>query len=335
MTARPTVVVGAGIAGLVAARRLAADRDVIVLDKGRGVGGRVATRRLHDGVAFDHGAQFMTTRTEWFASLVGDAVAAGAAREWFLGSVELDGPRGDGHARWCGVGGMNAFAKHLARGLDVRSSEQVTALAVDGDGWAVQTSGDTLLADAVLLTPPVPQTLQLLAAGGVRLRAADDAALRAVEYEPCTAVMVELREPFAPLADGPRTYEGGPLAWAADNGQKGTSTGPALTLHSSASFSAEAWDRPDGEIADALIAAVGLDPHAVAGVPQVHRWRFARPTRTHDADHLLLAGLPPAALAGDGFGGGLVEGAARSGWSAAEALAASVANIGASMRPNS
>lgn len=334
MIRRPTVVVGAGVAGLVAARRLSVDREVIVLDKGRGLGGRVSTRR-GDGVAFDHGAQFMTARTEWFAALIDAAVSEDVVREWFRGTVDADGPRGDGHPRWCGVGGMNSFAKHLAQGLDVRSSTRVVAVAVDGDGWVVRVDDGTFAAEAVVLTPPVPQTLELLAAGGTHLGADDGAALRAVEYEPCTAVMVALREPFAPLLDGPRAFADGPLAWAADNGQKGTSVGSALTLHGSAAQSAATWDQPDHEIADALIAALGLDPQVVIGVPQVHRWRFARPLRAHVAEHLLLAALPPAVLAGDGFGGGLVEGAARSGWSAAGALAASVANIGASMRPNS
>ena len=60
------VVVGAGISGLLAAQELtAAGWRVVVLDKGRGVGGRMATRRVGDGT-FDHGAQFFTVRGERF-----------------------------------------------------------------------------------------------------------------------------------------------------------------------------------------------------------------------------------------------------------------------------
>jgi predicted NAD/FAD-dependent oxidoreductase len=50
------VVVGAGLAGLTAARSLVAGgHDVLVLDKGRSPGGRMATRRI-GGATFDHGA---------------------------------------------------------------------------------------------------------------------------------------------------------------------------------------------------------------------------------------------------------------------------------------
>ena len=55
-------VVGAGVTGLTAARHLAPSFDVVVVDKGRGVGGRLATRRIGDAT-FDHGAQFITTHT--------------------------------------------------------------------------------------------------------------------------------------------------------------------------------------------------------------------------------------------------------------------------------
>ncbi|MBB3545378.1 putative NAD/FAD-dependent oxidoreductase [Rhizobium sp. BK176] len=49
-------VIGAGIAGLTIVRSLQKIADVIVFEKSRGVGGRMATRRIDD-VSFDHGAQ--------------------------------------------------------------------------------------------------------------------------------------------------------------------------------------------------------------------------------------------------------------------------------------
>ena len=56
------VVVGAGISGCVCAWRLAnSGHEVVLVEKGRGVGGRMSTRRM-EGARIDHGAQFFTVR---------------------------------------------------------------------------------------------------------------------------------------------------------------------------------------------------------------------------------------------------------------------------------
>ena len=69
-----TTIIGAGVSGLVAGRRLVdAGATVIIVDKGRSVGGRLATRRI-GGATFDHGAQFFTVRTPAFQAQVDDWV---------------------------------------------------------------------------------------------------------------------------------------------------------------------------------------------------------------------------------------------------------------------
>ena len=50
-------VIGAGLSGLAAARRVIAQgHDAVVFEKSRGLGGRLATRRTDDGMPLDHGA---------------------------------------------------------------------------------------------------------------------------------------------------------------------------------------------------------------------------------------------------------------------------------------
>ena len=76
--------IGAGLAGLAAARSLAdAGVTVTVFEKSRGVGGRTATRR--EGLwAFDHGAQYATFR---------DARLAPWVQSWAEAEVLVSGRR--------------------------------------------------------------------------------------------------------------------------------------------------------------------------------------------------------------------------------------------------
>ena len=318
---RRLVIVGAGLAGLTAARALAGTYEIVVLDKSRSVGGRMATRRI-GGATIDHGAQFFTTHTAEFAQVVATWSAAGVAQPWFAGRV---GPNGvvdaDGHTRFRGVDSMNAIAKHLAQGLDVRRSTAVQSVARSGDGWLVTTTHHGLTADAVLLTAPVPQSLELLAAGGVELADVDQRALQAIEYEPCLAVLALVDGPTRLPPPGAVNPADGPVDWVADNHRKGVSAEPAVTIHATAAFSRQQWDADDETVAAALLAASQLGCAPLPGGTQVQRWRYARPITVHPARCLAARELPLLLFAGDAFGGAKVEGAVLSGRAAAERLA--------------
>ena len=318
---RRIVIIGAGLAGLTAARSLGGRFDVVVLDKGRGVGGRMATRRI-GAATVDHGAQFFTTHTAEFAAIVAGWSEAGVARPWFAGRL---GPQGivdaDGHTRFRGVASMNAVAHHLADGLDVRRSTPVRSVSRSGDEWLVATPDETWTADAVLLTPPVPQSLALLAAGGVGLADADRLALSAVEYEPCLAVLAVLDGPSGLPEPGAINPADGPVAWLADNQRKGVSAEPAVTIHATPVFSRRHWDADDETIIAAMVPAANLRSAPVPGRVEVHRWRYARPVVTYPARFLAAHGLPHLLFAGDAFEGAKVEGAVLSGIAAAAFLA--------------
>ena len=322
MTSRRVVVVGAGMAGLTAARRLSGTCDVIVLDKGRGVGGRLATRRLADAT-FDHGAQFITTHTTEFADAVAQWVESGVVVPWFRGRVGPDGAGdSDGHVRFRGARSMNAIAKHLAVGLDVRTATLVSSVGRGAGGWTVSMAdGSVLEADAVLMTAPVPQTLALLAEGGVDLASQESEALHAVQYDPCLALMVALDGPSGLAPPGAVDPEEGPIDWMADNGVKGVSEVPAVTIHATAEFSRDQWDASDDEIAEALLGAAALDATAVPGARSIQKWRYARPSTEHPERCLVIEGPAPLVCAGDAFGGAKVEGAALSGAAAADTIA--------------
>jgi predicted NAD/FAD-dependent oxidoreductase len=217
---------------------------------------------------------------------------------------------------------MNAIAKHLAEGLDVRVSSRVVALAPADTGWRIRLDDATeLAADAVVLTAPVPQALALLVAGQVVLSVADARALQAIRYEPSLAVLAALDG--ASGLDGPGAIDpaSGPIDWMADNSLKGVSGTPAVTIHATAEFSETHQDSSDEIVIEELVRSAGLRARPIDGQVQVQRWRYARPATIHPERCLVADGLPPLAFAGDAFGGAKVEGAALSGTAASAAVA--------------
>lgn len=322
------LVVGAGVAGLIAARELTdAGIEVTVVDKGRAVGGRLASRRVGDAT-FDHGAQFLTVKDDTVRPLVERWERDGLVTTWFRGSPDLDGDEepDDGHPRYRGVPTMRSIAEHLAEQLDVRLGVRVRHLRPDPAGWRLTADpvdhGDRvhLTADAVLLTPPAPQTLDLLDAGDVVLSERVHHELTSVTFDPSLAVLAVPDGPTSLPNEGALRLMEGPAVWIADGLRKGSSATPAVVVHGAPGASRDLWSASDSEVAGELLAAarphLGVDATAV----RVHRWRYARPTSSSDAPAWLDHAPAPIAFAGDAFTAGRVEGAIVSGRAAAHLL---------------
>jgi predicted NAD/FAD-dependent oxidoreductase len=317
VTSEPVVVVGAGLAGLLAARRLdAAGVPAVVLDGRAVVGGRLATRDLA-GARLDHGAQFFTVRSAAFAAEAEAWLAGGAAYEWCRG---FDQPpaRPDGFPRYAATSGMAALAASLAAGVEVHLGCPVRA--VSGAGRVVLDGGREIEPAAVLLTPPVPESLALVDAGAGALPAGIRAGLDAVTYQPTLAVLAVLDRPSRVPPPGAVQPGGGAFSFVADNQAKGISALPAVTLHAGGELSAACWDDPDAAVLGRLLGEgrrwLGSEPRAAT----LERWRHARPTVLHPERCVLVDGAVPLVFAGDGFGEARMEGAACSGWAAASAL---------------
>ena len=110
-TQRKTLIVGAGISGLLAAQILSETGHLVtILEKSHGVGGRMATRRFENGI-FDHGAQFFTVRDPQFQNWVERWLQREKAVEWTRSfSKPGNRPESKGHPRYRGVNGMTAIA---------------------------------------------------------------------------------------------------------------------------------------------------------------------------------------------------------------------------------
>lgn len=311
------LIIGTGVSGLIAARDLqSAGRSVLLLDKGRGLGGRLASRRM-GAATFDHGAQFITSRDARFEKILNQGAEAGMMTEWCRGfSTEADG-----HTRWRGQPAMTAVAKYLAQGLEIRMEKQVVALRRAGGRYSVETNnGEFYSAAAVLLTPPVPQSLALLAASEIELDPAMRTRLEGIQYERCLAVMAVLKGPSLIPPPGAIKPTSGPVSWIADNQLKGISAEPAVTIHANHEFSLAHWDEDRMEGGRLLLNAAQPWLGAEVLSYQVHGWRYSKPLQVDAEPCALLQTAPPLVIAGDAFAGPRVEGAALSGMAASEML---------------
>jgi predicted NAD/FAD-dependent oxidoreductase len=237
------LIIGGGMAGLCAATALAAaGQRIIVLDKGRGPGGRMAARRAElagESVSFDHGAQYFTARDPAFRAAVAAWEAAGVAARWPAA----------GDDAWVGTPGMNAPIRAMAQPLDVRWGVRADALSRTAAGWRVAAGEQGFTAPTVLVAVPAEQAAVLLADA-----APDLAALAGgVESAPCWAVMAGFAAPL-PIAHDTFRSDHAPISWAARNSAKpGRSGAETWVIHASQTRSRALINLPKDVVAAALL----------------------------------------------------------------------------------
>lgn len=330
-------VVGAGLAGAAAARRLAdAGHEVEVFDKARGAGGRLATRRAEwvdrDDVPrttrLDHGAPGFAAHDARFRSFVADAVAAGWLQPWTPVVAAHGLPLPDGAELFAPAPDSPRVCRELLAGIACAWSEPVDGLLRGGGRWRLRSRGTVLPAefDVVLLAMPPVQAAPLLiphAPGWARTAAK-------VAMQPGWTLMGISEPTGAPLDWETARPPQGPLAWVLRNetrpGRERRDDEIHWVVHARTDWSAERLEAPGEQVQDELEAA--LDDwlgeslrwkHAV-----VHRWRYALPPLApvegaglHWWDRVHGLGV-----CGDFLGGRGVEGAWLSGTTLADAVLA-------------
>lgn len=317
-------IIGAGICGLMAARELKKNgHEVWLLEKSRGPGGRMATRRVEEAV-FDHGAQFLTSRNAEFSGLIEQMQQSQIAREWYRGYPSQEIKKDENYPRFCGAKGMSDVPKFLAQGLPIHLNETVQSINYQGRQWSV-VANETYCADALILTPPVPQSLQFFN-GDFALPNEAKSSLEKITYEPCWAVLAQLDSASKIPSPGALHIESGPLSWIADNYQKGISPMPgSVTLHARGDWTSEHFDDEPQKVTALLLDAARDYLGAQVISAQAHRWRYAKPLVTHAAPYFMIEKPAPLLFAGDAFtsagAGPRVEGAALSGVAAARVIA--------------
>ena len=304
-------IVGAGMAGMSCGQRLSRlGHEVRLFDKGRGPGGRMATRRMEDGgttLHFDHGAQYFTARDPRFVEQVAHWEASGVAARWAAA----------GDDAWVGTPAMNAPLKAMAGELGVQFGTRIEQLVREGEGWQIDGEGaPDARFDAVLVAVPAEQAGSLLQPHAPAMATLADQ----TASDPCWTLMAGFEAPLALVQDTLR--QRGPIGWAARNNAKpGRANEECWVVQASPEWSRAHLEEDAETVAAALLAELaeangGPLPRQLGAT--AHRWRFARSGTA--GEEALWDAEQRIGVCGDWLIGPRVEAAYMSGLLLAEAV---------------
>lgn len=346
------VVVGAGLSGLTVAGDLAtAGYRVLVLDKSRGIGGRVATRRI-EGQPVDHGCRFLQPLGPLETDLIQRGMATGQLQPWKVTAYQLSGagelsPASTHTPYYIAPAGLNSLAKGLAQGLSVQTGRRVVTISRQTQAWRLHLEDggkEPVESRAVVVAIPPAQAADLFRSGGDDPSSCQPwlSSLAEVRFDPVITVMAGYSPDQEARLLGQSSPEDGwmvfaeqhpDLRWAAvDSSKRCPPAYPVVVLHSSASFATTHLETVDlnalGRRFLALLAPILGSWLTQPQWLQVHRWRYGLVRRPLAVSVLQTSDEPTLVGCGDWCGGSGVEAAIASGHQAAKAIKAALPKIG-------
>ena len=278
-------VVGAGISGIACASALhQAGVDVVVLDRGHRVGGRMASRRIrgsalpYEGRVVDVGASYFTASDPRFITVVQDWISRGLVRPWTDEFAVLD-PGSDpvsklGPLRYASPTGLRSLVEDLAADLpNVLFPQEVSSVVRTSFGALI----DDIYVDVAVLAMPDAQLRDLLSEDDQVL-----AALQTTPWDPVLALVAAYAERSWGDLDGAFINHSAVLSFLADDGRRRGDDAPVLVAHSGSVLAARYLDDPARAIPPMLaelrkVMGLSVDPDWV----EIRRWSLARPRASH------------------------------------------------------
>jgi len=316
--------------------------QIVVWDKARGSGGRMSTTRPPNGLSHsaDLGAQYITatpTYAQSHHSLYSELLSSGVLQPL---SCVVDGlQQKDDSKNYVTPLGMCSVVKHFLSesGADLIFERHVTGLYRRGASWEVQSKqGGSERFDAVVLTMPVPQILQLQGDVADMLSVQQRQQLEQVVYSSRFALALF----FPPGADIG-------VSWAAryvsdsrciryiavDDRKRGADTfgggrGPSLVVHTSVPFGLEYLEQEKEDVQPIILQELHK---LLPGLPQpisikCQKWRYSQVlTAVPDSPgHMTILDQPLLVCGGDAFSHSNFDGCIESALSVLSVLKASL-----------
>lgn len=264
------LIIGAGICGISLAR--ASKKKVILLEKSKGVGGRIATRRI-ENLGLDHGALYLNESPALEALISATGFEVKKTKGLYID------------------GGMTQIPKKLSENLDIRKGVRAKKIERLNPGWKVTSdTGEIFSAEKLVITAPVPQALELLSENKILF----PETLNEVTYTKAVMALIVTGSPFVVPKFLPKYIE-------SISEMRLRSLHPnGIVIRATPEFSEEIFDLPDEQNLKTLVETLlRISPTTDITHTELKKWRYVLPKSCFEAPYLEVA--PDLFLAGDGF----------------------------------
>lgn len=287
------IVLGAGISGLtIGAQLQKLGINYLIVDKGRSVGGRMATRR-GEGTRFDHGAQFVRSRQV-------SEIPSTFWSPWFQEEDQLF---------YASPQGMNAGAKLAAESLNILLNTRVEKIV---ENTLYFENGDSVQGKKIIVTFPLPQTLELLKNSQISY----PPTLKSVQYAKALVGLITLDSQEINLSDIKYLQNPHPtIASISNQTSKGLTEKLSLTVTMNSEFSEKHFSDPDNESLQKILqeftnylsekfSLPHLNPKEANLITsaELKKWRYSHPLNPLFTGHMILT--QSLLVTGDAFCGG-------------------------------
>lgn len=349
-----TVILGAGISGLWVAHKLnKKSSDFLIVEKSRSVGGRIATRRV-DQLIYDHGAQFYkipeVVDNEFHEIMVKNKVV----HTWF---------KRDGSSFFCSKGGMTQIPKYLSKDLPCLFNQKIIKIHQSPDSSVRSVSGgrnnsrsllielesgEHIGTDQIIMTAPLPQSLEILRNSNIFYQEKLDR----ITYAKAIVALIEIErvnENGESISSGEKSFSAAEsknlekgfkgsqalktglnillkncggyvenifenIYSMSDQKEKGTCSSEALSVVMTPTWSEKNFELSDEEITQNIIWEMKTeDSRHNLGFKfkniQIKKWRYSHPIKKNDQKFECLGNNKNIYLIGDAFGGPSIKGA--------------------------
>lgn len=274
-------VIGSGISGVTIAKNLAKLNEVVIFDKSRGIGGRMATRRTPD-YNFDHGAQFFTAKSQEFIEFCKIAKADAVIEEWNCDFAEITANKinkkwqfNKDKAHFVAKPQMNNLCKYIAKDLQVLLSKEIKFTNFDGKKWSLTTSENENFDDFdyLILAIPSHQAINLIAK---EFKYFD--LISNIKMSACFTLMLGFKEKLQIEFDAAIVKESN-ISWISVNSSKPQRPQNfSLVVNSSNQWADQNIEEDLEIIKEKLIISlrniIDFDPKNIE-YQNIHRWKYA------------------------------------------------------------